>query len=69
MQRPAVEADPPAVAVSLPLHQMLDEDGQVLETIPQRRHLHGKDVQAIEQILAEPAAADGGLEVAMGGRR
>ena len=46
---------------------MLDQDRQILEPLAQRRHLHGKDVQAVEQVLAKPAGDDRRIEIPVGG--
>ena len=48
--------------------EMLDQHRQILEPLAQRRHLHGKDVQPVEQVLAEAAGADRRVEVPMRGR-
>ena len=50
---------------SLALQQVIDQHGQILEPLAQRRHLHGEHVQAIVQVFAEAARADGGLQIAM----
>jgi len=48
--------------LTLALHQVLDQDRQVLEPLAQRRHLQGKHVQPVIKILAEAPAADGGIQ-------
>ncbi len=45
---------------------MVDQYGQILEPLPQRRYLHRKHVQPIEQILPEAPREDGGIEIPMG---
>src|SRR5213594_370725 len=47
--------------------EMVDEQGHVLDPLPERRHDHRHDVEPIVEILAEGAASDGLLEVRVRG--
>src|SRR6185437_6174571 len=46
-------------------HQLAHEQRQVLDTLAQRRHVDGKHVEAMKEVFAEGAAADGFLEIAV----
>ena len=46
---------------------MLDERRDLLAPLAQRRQLQRHDVQAVEEVLAEPALGDELLEVGVGG--
>ncbi len=49
------------------VQKMLREDGDVVGAFTQGRQADGDDVEAVEQVFAELAAADEGAQVAMGG--
>src|SRR3989475_9380324 len=59
--------DPLGGALREPFHEVLDEDGQVVRPLPQRRDRDRKHIQSIEQIGAECAARDRCLEILIGG--
>src|SRR6185295_5463399 len=48
------------------LHEVVDERGDILAAVAQRRHGDVNDVQAIKQILAELAGDDEITQVAIG---
>ena len=39
------------------LQEVLHEQGEVAPALPQRRQVHGKDLESIEEVLAQPALA------------
>ena len=49
------------------VQECLDEQRHVLPALAQRRQVHGHDVEAEEQVLAEGAVGDGLLEVLVRG--
>ena len=49
-------------------HERRGEVRNVLAAIAQRRQLHFDDVQAVEEIAAEPSGGDFGPQVAIGRR-
>ena len=57
----------PAGARTRGAGEVLDEQGDVLTTLAQRRHANQEDGEAEEQVLAEPAGRDVGLGIAAGG--
>ena len=48
---------------------MPGEEGNVLAPLPQGRKAHGEDVEAVEEVLPEPAVVHERAEVAVGGRQ
>ena len=50
------------------LQEMLGQQADVFRAGTQGRQVDGKDVQAVEQVLAQPALLDGALRIAVGGR-
>ena len=55
--------EPPVVAPD----KMVDEQGDVLDALPQRRHHDGHDVEPVIEVVTEDAASDGLLEVGVRG--
>ena len=49
------------------LHEMIDELGDVLAPLDQRRHLERHHIQPVEQVLPEPARRHLAFEIAAGG--
>jgi hypothetical protein len=49
------------------LHEILDQDQNVVFPFSQRRHFDGKHIQPIEEILAEGPIRYGGVQVAIRG--
>src|SRR3990172_5969109 len=47
------------------LQNMVRQQHHVLATLPRRRQLDGEDLQAIVEVLTEPAGSDGRFEVAI----
>src|SRR5262245_13456510 len=50
------------------LHEVLNESQDVVCTGPKRWHFDGKDIESIEQVLAETPAGHGGTQITVGGR-
>src|SRR6267143_2560990 len=48
----------PCVAIN----EVLDQQGNVFSSFPQRRHLYWKNVEAIKQVAPERARSDGSLQ-------
>ncbi len=48
--------------------EMMDERGNVVRPLAQRRHLYGKDIQPVIEIAAEQSIGDHLLEIAVRGR-
>ena len=48
--------------------EMADQHGDVLATFAQRRQMHGKHVQSVEQVAAKLLLFDGARQIAIGGR-
>jgi hypothetical protein len=53
--------------VGVALHEILDQDQNVVFPFAQRRHFDGKHIQPIEEILAERPIRYGGVQVAIRG--
>jgi len=56
-----------AVAGPVLCEEVAGQQGDILGTLPQRRHLDGDDVEAVVEVLAERAGVHAGLWVAVGG--
>ena len=65
-RRTQPQTGPSVVAANI-REQGLDQDGQIVESLAQRRQCHRNDIEAIEQILAELALLDHLFEMAVGG--
>ena len=50
------------------LHEVLDEGQEVVCPFPERWHVDGKDIEAIEQVLAETSIGHGGGQITVGRR-
>ena len=58
MQRPrqaTLEHNGTCTILRMHLRKMLDKAGNILNPLPQRRHLHRDDVQTVKKILPKPA--------------
>src|SRR6266550_5225206 len=49
------------------IDEVLDQQGNVFSSFPQRRNLNRKNVEAVKQIAAKCTSSDGSLQVAIGG--
>ena len=61
-------ADPPAASRRVLADEVLRQQPEIVLPIAQRRQRERDDVEAVEEILAERAGLDRGLEVAVGRR-
>ena len=51
-----------------PGEEVREEEGDVLGTLAQGRHLHPDHVEPVEEVFPEPAVLHGGLQIHIGGR-
>src|SRR5260370_19363051 len=47
------------------INEVLDQQGNVLSSLPQSRHLNRKNVEPVKQVAPEHARGDGSLQVAV----
>ena len=47
-------------------HEVVGQDGNLLDALAQRRHLQGKSIEAVVEVFAKGLLRDGGLDVDVG---